>query len=303
MEAVICSYEEFPESKLAPEGMKVIKADRSLRFAMPNLHVKYAKKDGIPLHLQIILPPMEYEDMMGKEKKYPLVVFIQGSGWMEQNLGEKIHGLCEFATRGYVVAIVEYRPSLIAPFPAQVKDAKTAIRFLQKNGDDYHIDKDHIFVWGDSSGGHTCVMTAATMEHEYNDEEGKLDVKAFVDYYGPTDITRMNEQPSTQDHISADSIEGLLIGRRRVDENPEWTDAVNPMNHISEERELKPLLIVHGDKDRLVPFEQSVLLYEKMKDTHKIVEFYKLEGADHAGDAFLKEPVLDVVDQFLKKNM
>lgn len=80
-------------------------------------------------------------------------------------------------------------------------------------------------------------------------------------------------------------------------------DAVNPMNHISEEREIKPMLIVHGDKDRLVPFQQSVLLYEKMRETHKTVEFYKLEGADHAGDAFLKKPVLDLVEQFLKKNM
>ena len=85
--------------------------------------------------------------------------------------------------------------------------------------------------------------------------------------------------------------------------SPEWTDAVNPMNHISEEREMKPMLIVHGDKDRIVPFQQSVLLYEKMKETHKAVEFYKLEGDDHGGDAFLKEPVLDLVEKFLKKNM
>lgn len=303
MEAVTCSYEEFPASELAPAGMKTMKADITPQFAMPKLHVKYAEKDGRPLHLQVILPPMEMEDMLGTEKKYPLVVFIQRSGWMEQDLGQKMHGLCEFAARGYVVAIVEYRPSYVAPFPAQIKDAKTAIRFLQEHAEDYHVDKRHIFVWGDSSGGHTCVMVAATMEHEYNDEEGKLDVKAFVDYYGPTDITRMNDQPSTQDHMSADSLEGRLIGNRRVDENPEWTDAVNPMNHISEEREMKPMLIVHGDKDRLVPFEQSVLLYEKMKAVHKEVEFYKLEGADHAGDAFLKEPVLNLVEQFLKQHM
>lgn len=303
METVMCSYEKFPESKLAPEGMKIMKADLTPQFAIPWLNVKYAQKDGMPLHLQIIVPPMEVEDMMRKEKKYPLVVFIQGSGWMEQELGQKMHGLCEFATRGYVVAIVEYRPSPVAPFPAQIKDAKTAIRFLQEHADDYHIDKKHIFVWGDSSGGHTCVMVAATMEREYNDEDGSLDVKAFVDYYGPTDITRMKDQPSIQDHVSADSLEGMLIGNRRVDENPEWTDAVNPMNHINEEMEMKPMLIIHGDKDRLVPFQQSVLLYEKMREVQKDVEFYKLEGADHAGDAFLKKPVLDLVDQFFRKHM
>lgn len=303
MEAKMCAFEDFPASGLAPEGMKVIEADRSFRYAMPKLHIKYAEKDGMPLHLQIILPPMRLEEAMGVGKTYPLVVFIQGSGWMPQNLGQTMHGLCEFAARGYVVAIVEYRPSTVAPFPAQVKDAKTAIRFLQDNAETYHIDKENIFVWGDSSGGHTCVMVAATMEQEYNDEEGKLDVKAFVDYYGPTDITRMNDQPCTQDHMSAESLEGRLIGGRPVDQSPEWTDAVNPMNHISKEREMKPLLIIHGDKDRLVPFQQSVLLYEKLRETHKTVEFYKLKGADHGGDAFLKEPVLDVVEQFLKKYM
>lgn len=303
IEPVNCKLEEFPASSLAPEGMKVMKADLSLRYSMPKLHVQYAKKDGMPLHLQVIMPPMLREEMHEGDQKFPLIVFIQGSGWMKQDLGQKMHGLCEFATRGYVVAIVEYRPSYTAPFPAQVKDTKTAIRFLQEHADDYHVDKDKIFVWGDSSGGHTCVMTAATMEDEYNDEEGPLNVRAFVDYYGPTDITKMNDQPSIQDHMAPDSPEGMLIGGYVVNEHPELTAAVNPMNHISKEKEMKPLLIVHGDKDRMVPFQQSVLLYEKMKETGKTVEFYKLEGADHAGDAFLKEPVMDLVEEFLKKYM
>lgn len=220
---------------------------------------------------------------------------------MPQELGQSLPGLCQFAKRGYTIAVVEYRPSLVALFPAQVKDAKTAIRFLQENADKYHVDEDKIFVWGDSSGGHTCTMIAATMEHEYNDEDGALDVKAFIDYYGPTDIAKMNDQPSTQDHRKPDSPEGMLIGKRPVDSSPEWADPVNPMNHISTEREMKPLLIMHGSKDRLVPFQQSVLLYEKMKETHKTVEFYKLEGADHGGDAFMKKPVQDLVEEFLRK--
>lgn len=297
------SFDEFPASDLVPEGMKVIKADRTLKYAMPRLHVQYAEKDGMPLHLQIIMPPMEREEWLGTEKKFPVILFIQGSAWMTQNLGEKVHGLCEFATRGFVVAIVEYRPSSVAAFPAQIKDAKTAIRFMQEHGEEYHADKDRMFVWGDSSGGHTCVMVAATMEEEYNDEEGSLDIKAFVDYYGPTDITRMNDQPSIEDHISPESPEGCLIGGYRVSDHPELTDAVNPMNHISRERKMSPLLIIHGDKDRLVPFQQSVLLYEKMREEEKAVEFYKLEGADHGGDAFLKEPVLDIVEEFLRRNM
>ena len=54
MKAKMYSFEEFPASELAPEGMGIIKADCSPKFAMPKLHVKYTEKDGIPLHLQII---------------------------------------------------------------------------------------------------------------------------------------------------------------------------------------------------------------------------------------------------------
>lgn len=302
MEAKMCSYEDFPASELAPEGMKVMEADRSLELPIVKLNVKYSEKEGYPLHLQMIYPPVKFDEPTGREKKFPLIVYIQGSAWMAQELGQSLPGLCRFAKRGYTVAVVEYRPSPVASFPAQIKDAKTAVRFLQKNADEYHVDKDKIFVWGDSSGGHTCTMIAATMEHEYNDEDGELDIKAFVDYFGPTDITKMNDQPSTQDHRLPDSPEGMLIGKRPVDSSPEWTDKVSPMNHISEGREMKPLLIIHGNKDRLVPFQQSVLLYEKMKEAHKKVAFYKLEGADHGGDAFWKEPVLDIVEQFLKEN-
>ncbi len=55
-------------------------------------------------------------------------------------------------------------------------------------------------------------MVAATMEEEYNDEDGNLNIKAFVDYYGPMDLLKMNDQPSIQNHMVADSPEGLVIG-------------------------------------------------------------------------------------------
>lgn len=65
MEAKMCSYEEFPVCELAPEGMKTIEADRTLAFPMIQLNVKYSKKEGHPLHLQMIYPPMKFEELMG----------------------------------------------------------------------------------------------------------------------------------------------------------------------------------------------------------------------------------------------
>ena len=83
---------------------------------------------------------------------------MQGSAFHEQWLCNNIPRHLRLAQKGYVVAVIQYRPSDIAPFPAQMQDAKTAIRFLKKHAEEYHIDPEHMAVAGDSSGAHTALM-------------------------------------------------------------------------------------------------------------------------------------------------
>ena len=72
-------------------------------------------------------------------------------------------------------------------------------------------------------------------------------VNCIVDWYGPTDIAKMNYYPSVQDHIGPESPEGFVIGRKNVLENPELAEATVPMNYLSREKETPPLLIMHGE--------------------------------------------------------
>lgn len=279
--------------KIEPEGMKVLKADCDISYVKVDLNQVYAEKDGSRLHLQILTPQLE-------KSEYPVVIFVQGSGWGKQILGLQLHGLCEFAARGYIVAIVEYRPSKVAPFPAQIKDFKTAVRFLQEHAEEYQIDDSRIYAWGDSSGGHTILMAALTMERMYNDEDGELKIKGFIDFYGPTDLLEIRNQPGIEDHTSAKSPVGMLLGGYPLEDRLELAQTASPINYIERDKDVRPILIMHGDKDEIVPFQQSVKLYEKMKEYGKNVQFYKLEGAGHSGDAFLKKPVLDIIEDFLK---
>lgn len=293
-------YISFPKSEKKSEGMKIIKAKEDVKSIRLE-NVIYTIKDNIPLHLNILYPNFNPTE---NEEKHPLIIYIQGSAWRKQNMGMEVAQLSRMAEKGYVIAIVEYRPSNIAIFPAQIKDTKTAIRYMLKNSEKYDIDKNKVIVWGDSSGGHTATMVGVTLnEKEYNDEESKLDIKAIIDFYGPTDISKMNMEPSTQDHISTNSPEGELIGRLNVLENPEKVYPTIVMNHISKEKDLPPFLIIHGNKDRLVPFGQSVLLYEKLKLEDKEVEFYQLDGADHGGAPFWQKEILEIVDKFIKKSL
>jgi acetyl esterase/lipase len=261
----------------------------------------YCERDGRTLHMHLILPSQHERP----DKLWPLVVFVQGSAWKRQNLDANLAPLSWIARQGYAVAIVEYRPSETAPFPAQIQDAKTAIRYLRKNAGQFSIDPQEIVIWGDSSGGHTAVMAGITWQDKQLDtglyNEYSCQVKGIIDYYGPTDITQMNIAPSTMDHYGADSPEGLLIGGLDVLENPDQAAATICMNHIPEETLIPPILIIHGNKDRLVPFEQSVLLYNDLKKKKKDVEFYKLEGADHGGPDFWSVEVLGIVEAFMKR--
>jgi acetyl esterase/lipase len=175
---------------------------------------------------------------------------------------------------------------------------------MKHHASDYHADPENITVWGDSSGGHTVAMVGVSLGNpELSDEplsSAPISVKAIIDYYGPTDISKMNEEPSTFDHIAPDSPEGMLIGGVNVLENLEKVNPTVPMNYISADKVIPPFLILHGSKDRLVPFGQSVMLFEALKEAAKVVEFYQLKGADHGGSPFWTEEVLDIVEQFIR---
>ncbi|MFF0966986.1 alpha/beta hydrolase fold domain-containing protein [Streptomyces sp. NPDC003703] len=296
-------YDEFPESERSSDGMRVVTADLTSRHAGMTAGVEYARKDGHPLHTHVLTPP----GPEGDERVFPLVAFVQGSGWLKQDLGANLPALAEFARRGYVVAVIEYRPSSVAPFPAQIKDARTAIRHLCRNAAEFRIDPDRVVMWGDSSGGHTTVLTCLTETDQYFSDEPlqdePLNIRCFIDYYGPTDISRMNEEPSVMDHIGPGSPEGMLIGGLDVLEHPERVAPTVAMNHVKPAPGLRPLLIVHGSKDRLVPFGQSVLLYDALREAGQPVTFYRLAGADHGGAPFWQEEILDLVDDFIRSNL
>ncbi|MDO5662109.1 MAG: alpha/beta hydrolase, partial [Brachybacterium sp.] len=264
------------------------------RHSTALLGVPYAEQDGRTLHLQILLPPQVVGTDPADGQRLPGILYVQGSGWREQNLGGKLPALAEMACRGYVIAIVEHRPSAQAPFPAQAEDAARAVHFLREHAGEYFVNPDRLAIWGDSSGGHTA-LTAYL-------RDPALDLRCAVDYFAPTDISRMNEEPSISDHLAADSAEGLLIGGRRVDEHPELVAPTILMGGVVPAAErAQHVLIVHGSHDRVVPFAQSVLLHEELRAAGQDTTLVRVEGADHSGAPFWQPTVLDLVEEFLRR--
>lgn len=292
---------DFPSAKELPEGAKTVTLKDTFGCPfhfVPN--VVYAQRSGETQHLHLLLP----DDWDNPDAVFPLIVFVQGSAWHRQNVFEHLPHMVRVCQQGYAVAMVEYRPSEVAPFPAQMQDAKTAVRFMRMNAEKYHIDSRRIALWGDSSGGHTVVMAGVTADRQPDTDlygEFSSGVQCIVDWYGPMDISKMNYVPSVQDHTGPDSPEGCLIGRKHVLENPDLVARTVPMNYLRADVETPPILIMHGSRDHLVNFNQSCLLYNCLKKLGKEVEMYKLEGAYHGFGGFHSEEALQITTDFLAK--
>ncbi len=296
VEPLKISRKEFPKSELKSDGMITLNAccdNHSMQYIRD---IEYINRNGTPLYIQLLLP----DDI---NDATPLIVFVNGSAFHWQNVEQSIPRLSLLVNRGIAIASVQYRGSEAAPFPAQVLDTKAAVRFMKINADKYGLNPENVYLMGDSSGGHTVLMAGLTAGIGRFEEdvycEASAEVKGIIDLYGPTDITKMNDEPSVQNHIEPDSPEGYLIGRLNVLEHPELTAPTVIMNCISKEKAIPPILIFHGTNDELVPFGQSCMLYDKLKEYGKFAEFYAIDGAHHGGREFWSEQVLRIIENFI----
>ena len=101
----------------------------------------------------------------------PVVVFLHGGGW---RLGSRHVGRArrsprcrpspfeQVARAGIAVASIDYRLSGEAIWPAQLHDAKAAVRWLRARAGELGIDPDRIAAWGESAGGHLAELLGLT---------------------------------------------------------------------------------------------------------------------------------------------
>lgn len=271
--------------------------------------VEYANINGTALHLQILIPVNRIE--MGKimmrspdARKYPCVVYTQGSAWFKQDVYGDIANIARLAARGYVVAVVEYRHSGIASFPAQAKDMRNAIRFMRKHADEYNVLPDQIIGAGNSSGGHTALFAGIIKDDDTDDNMFpgvSADVKGIINYYGSTTFTFPDSNPVTMNHCLPDSPEGQVMGGKNLLEHPELIRAISVECNIEEDTDLPPVLNIHGTADIIVNTKCSVIVHNRLKECGKDSELILLEGAGHGGSEFWTDEMLDRVTAFIER--
>jgi len=229
----------------------------------------------------------------------PLVVWIHGGGW--QGGSKEGCPVVGFVAQGYVAASINYRLSQHAVFPAQIEDCKAAIRWLRTHAAMYGIDPDRIGVWGASAGGHLVALLGTTGGvKELEGNGGHLDqssrVQCVVDLLGPSDF--LSWDPNFNPGVYT-MITHLLGGP--VPQNRDKARKASPLTYV--DKNSAPFLIEHGDKDSLVPLEQSQLLASALKKAGVEVTLQVLPGSGHGGPAFTSPENRKLIVDFFAKHL
>ena len=242
------------------------------------------------LCLKIIMPSLKNDEEL-EGYSFPVIVFTQGSGWKKQNIDSNICSLGKIVEKGFIVVDVEYTGSEISKFPQSIIDVEDAIRWTYNNIKKYHGDNSKIFLWGNSSGGHVMSYIGVTFK--------EINIKGIIDFYGPIELSSLDIGASNLDHKTNQSIGSLYLGYNPI-ENKEKAKEASVIAQIHDNK-IPPFLIIHGNKDRKVPFKQSELLAETLKKYHCDYEFYCVEDADHGGSGIWNDIILNKCLNYLNK--
>jgi len=272
-----------PRRSALPPGVKVVK------------DLEYGKAGGRAMLLDLYLPEKG-------GKPVPLIIWVHGGAWLGGSKDDPSPAL-RFTAEGYAVAHVGYRLSQEATFPAQIHDCKAAVRWLRANAQKYNLDRDKFAAWGGSAGGHLVALLGtsggvADLEGSVNDLKESSRVQAVVDWFGPTDFLRIGDAESDLQHNAPDSPEAKLIGGAIL-ENKVKSAKASPITYVS--KDAPPFLIMHGDRDRTVPFNQSELLYAALKKAGVDATLVPMKGAGHGfGGPEAIAPVRAFLERCLK---
>ena len=262
----------------------------------------YATPDGEPQVLRVIHP---FTNDRNRNRRYPLIVYTEGVGWSKPRINFNLPQLCRLAREGFAVATVTHRDVWDGhPFPAFLSDVKAAIRYLREHADEYCIDPERVCAMGNSAGGNAsllCALTGDDPRYRTPDYPDRSDaVQTVVAICAPADLLALYRTEPVNE-----SLQELI--RRLLGGDPESCRenavSMSPLFQVRDGRVSQPFLIIHGDRDTLVPYEsQGKAMFDRLKQAGADVRMIRIEGTGHSFELYTDQVFQEIV-AFLKKKL
>jgi acetyl esterase/lipase len=280
-------------------GPRPARADEAPEFTRTQ-DVIYGRKAGLALTLDVFMPK--------KEANGRAVLFVVSGGWFSNPKAIQPVFFQEFLKRGYTVFAIVHGSQPKFTIPEILEDMHRSVRFLRYHAKDYKVDPERFAILGASAGGHLSLMQGTAGEQGNPKAEDPVDrvssrVQAVAAFFPPTDflnwgqpghemINRAFRPPFTAavDYHEFNKEKALYIPITDEKKLREISAKVSPITHVNAES--APTLLIHGDKDDLVPLQQSEIMLEKLKKAGVPAELIVRKGVGHGWPTLLNDMVL-----------
>lgn len=252
--------------------------------------VIYGRKFGTALTMDVFTP-REHARGVG-------VILVVSGGFVSSHEAIQPMFIKPMIARGYTVFAVVHGSQPRFTVPEIIEDMNRAVRFIRHHAKDYGIDPDRIGVCGASAGGHLSLMlgTAGGPGNPHArdpvDRESSR-VQAVACFFPPTDFLNFGKAGERKIHPTdhGPPFRAAFDYRELDKETRLWVPITDPARLEEIARQISPFyhvtpddpptLIIHGDKDPLVPLQQSEIIVEKMKKAGVETRLIVKAGAGH----------------------
>jgi len=243
---------------------------------------------------------------------FPVVFYAHGGAWARgQKDDAQVVPFMDGVNRGYAIVSIGYRLVPYIRYPDNMFDIKAAMRWIAENADSYMLDATRTALCGSSAGAHLIMMAAYTQgQVVFGDIPGaaKCNILAMVEQFGPTDFAQIHANydesgfPRISDPNGPSPIDPMIgVSAASI---PNLLRFYNPIDNVHPG--VPPILIQHGKKDPMVPYQQAVILHDKI---NKVVgpgtaQLDISETFLHADPGYAQDEsvnrIFDFLDKYLK---
>ena len=223
-------------------------------------NVEYIRRGGQALLLDVSIPD--------GEGPFPAVILVHGGGFTAGNKTTYITPIfAPLTDANFAWFTIDYRLAPAAQLPAPVDDIISALEWVHAHAAEYKVDPKHIALLGESAGAYLVDYAAIVAPKA-------LAPVAVVSFYGPHDLTFEHSGETVNTGVAG------LTGVQKMDaEGMQRLRSVSPFFMLR--KGLPPFLLVHGDKDQMVPYEQSTRFCDALKAAGDKCELFTVPGGLH----------------------
>ena len=234
--------------------------------------VVYGHKDGLAMTFDVIKPKANANGAA--------VIFMVSGGWISnynppQQTATRFKDLLD---KGFTLIAVRHGGSPKYLIPEIVSDVRRAVRFIRYNAKQWGVDPNRLGVFGGSAGGHLALVLGTASDN--GDPNAKEDfmkesdrVASVVAYFPPVDLRPLARG------LNPERTGGTLDRFPALNFEKEKAPDYSPIIHVSPDD--PPTLLIHGDKDNLVPVNNSKVIHEAFQKNNVKTQLIIIEGAEH----------------------